>query len=68
MYGWMAVATFAIFGHELPKNGPVFWFMMQIAMLDRVPDGLPGELVAGAQRHQGENVTARVRPGCGREE
>lgn len=33
MYGWMAVATFAIFGHELPKDGPVFWFMMQIAML-----------------------------------
>jgi hypothetical protein len=33
MYGWMAIGTFAIFGHELPKTGPVFWFMMQIAML-----------------------------------
>jgi hypothetical protein len=33
MYGWMAIATFAIFGHELPKDGPVFWFMMQIAMI-----------------------------------
>ena len=33
MYGWMAIATFAIFGHELPKTGPVFWFMMQIAMV-----------------------------------
>lgn len=33
MYGWMAVATFAIFGHELQKTGPVFWFEMQIAML-----------------------------------
>lgn len=33
MYGWMAVATFAIFGHELPKRSPVFWFMMQVAML-----------------------------------
>lgn len=33
MYGWMAVATFLIFGRELPKTGPVFWFMMQIAML-----------------------------------
>jgi hypothetical protein len=33
MYGWMAIAIFVIFGHELPKNGPVFWFMMQIAML-----------------------------------
>jgi hypothetical protein len=33
MYGWMAVATFAIFGRELAKTDPVFWFMMQIAML-----------------------------------
>lgn len=32
MYGWMAIATFAIFGHELEKTSPVFWFMMQIAM------------------------------------
>jgi len=33
MYGWMAIATFAIFGHEMSKTDPVFWFMMQIAML-----------------------------------
>ncbi|MGH8164548.1 MAG: DUF4396 domain-containing protein [Rhodanobacteraceae bacterium] len=33
MYGWMAIATFAIFGHEIEKTNPVFWFMMQIAML-----------------------------------
>ena len=33
MYGWMAIATFLIFGHELEKTDPVFWFMMQIAML-----------------------------------
>jgi len=32
MYGWMALVTFAIFGHELDKGGPVFWFMMQVAM------------------------------------
>ncbi len=32
MYGWMAIATFAIFGHEMHKTSPVFWFMMQIAM------------------------------------
>jgi hypothetical protein len=32
MYGWMAIATFAIFGRALPKGSPVFWFMMQIAM------------------------------------
>ena len=32
MYGWMAIATFALFHHELPKSSPVFWFMMQIAM------------------------------------
>lgn len=33
MYGWMAIATFLIFGHEIEKTSPVFWFMMQIAML-----------------------------------
>lgn len=33
MYGWMAVATFLVFGTELDKRDPVFWFMMQLAML-----------------------------------
>ncbi len=33
MYGWMAIAVFAIFGRELSKGDPVFWFMMQVAML-----------------------------------
>ena len=33
MYGWMAIATFSIFGFELGAGNPVFWFMMQIAML-----------------------------------
>ena len=33
MYGWMAIATFSLFGGTLDKAGPVFWFMMQIAML-----------------------------------
>lgn len=33
MYGWMAIAVFSIFGHELKKASPVFWFEMQIAML-----------------------------------
>jgi len=34
MYGWMAIALFALFGPErLPKSSPVFWLMMQIAML-----------------------------------
>jgi hypothetical protein len=32
MYGWMAIATFAIFQRELDKGRPLFWFMMQIAM------------------------------------
>ena len=32
MYGWMAIATFAIFHHELSKSSAVFWFMMQVAM------------------------------------
>ncbi|AMR29507.1 hypothetical protein A0257_22030 [Hymenobacter psoromatis] len=33
MYGWMAIAKFVIFKHELKANDPVFWFMMQLAML-----------------------------------
>ncbi|MGI8494114.1 MAG: DUF4396 domain-containing protein, partial [Pyrinomonadaceae bacterium] len=33
MYGWMAIATFLIFGRELSQSDPVFWFMRQIAML-----------------------------------
>ena len=33
MYGWMATATFVIFKHELKANDPVFWFMMQLAMV-----------------------------------
>lgn len=33
MYGWMALVTFVFFGHELEKTTPVFWFMMQLAML-----------------------------------
>jgi hypothetical protein len=32
MYGWMAVVIFVLFG-EIPKTSPVFWFMMQIAMV-----------------------------------
>ena len=33
MYGWMAIAMFVLFGPELEPTSPVFWFMMQIAML-----------------------------------
>ena len=33
MYGWMAVVLFVIFDHELSKTSPVFWFMMQLAMI-----------------------------------
>lgn len=33
MYGWMAIATFGLFHGQLDKSGPVFWFMMQLAML-----------------------------------
>jgi hypothetical protein len=33
MYGWMAVALFVLFSRELlPKTGPTFWLMMQLAM------------------------------------
>lgn len=34
MYGWMALVLFVFYSPEqLPKTGPIFWFMMQIAML-----------------------------------
>ncbi len=33
MYGWMAIATFALFDRELSQADPVFWLMMQVAML-----------------------------------
>lgn len=33
MYGWMAIAVFIIFHREIPKTDPLFWFMMQLAML-----------------------------------
>jgi hypothetical protein len=32
MYGWMALMRFAVFGRDLPKTSPAFWFLMQIAM------------------------------------
>lgn len=33
MYGWMAISTFLIFGRTLEATEPIFWFMMQIAMM-----------------------------------
>jgi hypothetical protein len=33
MYGWMAIAVFVIFRHEIPKTDPIFWFIMQIPIL-----------------------------------
>lgn len=33
MYGWMAIALFALFDPGLPKASALFWFMMQLAML-----------------------------------
>ena len=33
MYGWMAICVFLIFHHRLRAFEPVFWLMMQIAML-----------------------------------
>ena len=32
MYGWMALMRFGVFGAEILKTSPVFWFLMQIAM------------------------------------
>ncbi|MCO4851728.1 DUF4396 domain-containing protein [Bacillus vallismortis] len=34
MFGWMAIVHYGIFASNVPKpNDPVFWFMMQIAMI-----------------------------------
>lgn len=33
MYGWMAIAIFLIFHYQLKATEPLFWFMMQIAMI-----------------------------------
>jgi hypothetical protein len=33
MYGWMALVTFALVGHEIDMTSPVFWVMMQLAIL-----------------------------------
>ena len=33
MYGWMAVVLFVLFEPAPGKMSPVFWFMMQLAML-----------------------------------
>jgi Domain of unknown function (DUF4396) len=31
--GWIAIATFLVFGHELERGSPAFWFIMQLGML-----------------------------------
>lgn len=33
MYGWMAISLFLIFDRRIPTTDPVFWLMMQAAML-----------------------------------
>jgi hypothetical protein len=33
MYGWMAAANFLFFVREIPRTDPLFWFMMQVAMI-----------------------------------
>ncbi len=58
MFGWMAIATFAIFGHDLGKGGsPVFWFMMQVAMFFGFAE-LPGELDPDPARREGGSVAS----------
>ena len=63
MYGFMAVAYFAIFqsalGTRLATDTVEFWFMMQIAMVFGLRHLLPGELVADPQRSEGEDVSPR---------
>lgn len=33
MYGWMAISSFLIFHYRLEASMPIFWLMMQVAML-----------------------------------
>lgn len=33
MHGWMAISFFLILNCKIPATEPLFWFMMQIAML-----------------------------------
>jgi hypothetical protein len=33
MYGWMSISFFLIFHQRLEASDPLFWFMMQIAMI-----------------------------------
>lgn len=33
MFAWMLVVRFLLFGHDMPPTDPLYWFMMQIAML-----------------------------------
>ena len=55
MYGWMALPSFVIFGHELPKGDPTFWFM-QIAMFAGFAVSYPVQLVAHQERHFKEKM------------
>ena len=63
MYGWMAIVTFVMFGHELEKTDPVFWFMMQIGHARRIPHQLSGQLVAGVGRASRKRCSSRPGPG-----
>jgi len=51
MYGWMPISVFLIFGHELEKTNPVFWFLMRIWDAGRLLYLIPSELVAHLPRH-----------------
>ena len=46
MYGGMAIAFFLIFHHKLEANQPLFWFVMQIAMMLGFCTAFPTQLVA----------------------
>lgn len=62
MYGWMAIVVFAIFGHELPKGSPIFWWMMQIAMLAGFATSYPVNWWL-LRRGRGRAALSILRPG-----
>jgi hypothetical protein len=61
MYGWMAIATFVVFHHELSKASPRVLVHDADSDVLRMCDELPGELVPQQAWRQGTDVAA---PAC----
>jgi len=56
MYGWMAIATFLVFGHENPENRLAILVHDADRHAGRISNCQPSELVAAPGWDQRENV------------